>query len=140
MSHMPIVSAAHLFVALAFFSMNEHKNQRLTTYSRELRSNMTKEERHLWYDFLKNLPVTFHRQKVFGQYILDFYCASAGISIELDGSQHFSEEGEQKDGLRDCYCAERGVKVLRYSNLQIAEDFEGVCQDILREIEERRGT
>ena len=60
--------------------MNEHKNQRLTKYSRELRDNMTKEERHLWYDFLKNLPVTFHRQKVFGQYILDFYCASAGIA------------------------------------------------------------
>lgn len=66
---------------------------------------MTKEERHLWYDFLKNLPVTFHRQKVFGQYIFDFYCASAGIAIEVDGSQYFSEEGEQKDGLRDCYCA-----------------------------------
>lgn len=87
-----------------------------------------------------NLPVTFHRQKVFGQYIFDFYCASAGIAIEVDGSQYFSEEGEQKDGLRDCYCAERGVKVLRYFNLQIAEDFEGVCQDILREIEERRRT
>lgn len=105
MSHMPIVSAAHLFVALAL-----------------------------------NLPVTFHRQKVFGQYIVDFYCASARIAIEVDGSQYFSEEGEQKDGLRDCYCAERGVKVLRYFNLQIAEDFEGVCQDILREIEERRRT
>ena len=67
---------------------------------------MTKEERHLWYDFLKNLPVTFHRQKVFGQYIFDFYCASAGIAIEVDGSQYFSEEGEQKDGRRSKSAAE----------------------------------
>ncbi|MBQ9518178.1 MAG: DUF559 domain-containing protein, partial [Eubacterium sp.] len=64
---------------------------------------MTREERHLWYDFLKGLPVTFNRQKVIGSYIADFYCASAKIIVELDGSQHYEEKGVNKDEKRDAY-------------------------------------
>ncbi len=91
---------------------------------------MTKEERKLWYDCLKKLPTTFNRQKVFGKYILDFYCASAKIAIELDGSQHFEEEGQTKDKERDRYLNERGITVLRYSNRDVNFHFQEVCEDI----------
>lgn len=76
--------------------MNEISNPKLTGISKTLRKNMTKEERHLWYDFLKDLPVTVNRQKVIGDYIVDFYCATAKIVIELDGSQHFRKRAKQK--------------------------------------------
>ena len=95
---------------------------------------MTKEEKHLWYDFLKNLPITVNRQKVIGNYIVDFYCAKANIAIELDGSQHYFEKGLQKDTARDEYLNSLGIKVLRYSNLDIKKNFNGVCEDILRHI------
>lgn len=95
---------------------------------------MTKEERHLWYDFFKTLPQTVHRQKVIGPYIVDFYCANAKLVVELDGSQHYEQEGKQKDALRDAYLKHLGLTVLRYSNLDINKNFEGVCLDILQHI------
>ena len=97
---------------------------------------MTKEERHLWYDFLKQLPVTVHRQKVFGSYIVDFYIASRKIIIELDGSQHYEEANKQKDELRDAYFESMGCKVLRYSNADVNSRFSGVCEDIWEHIQE----
>ena len=99
---------------------------------------MTKEEKHLWYDFLKQLPVTVNRQKVIGNYIADFSIDSAKLIIELDGSQHYSEEGEAKDIIRDTYFKRIGIKVLRYTNRQIHENFKGVCADILSQIEQRQ--
>lgn len=95
---------------------------------------MTKEERHLWYDYLKLLPVPIKRQKVIGQYIVDFYCARAKIVIELDGSQHFEEKGKQADKTRDAYLSSLGITVLRYSNLDIHENFSGVCEDFYKHI------
>lgn len=95
---------------------------------------MTKEERHLWYDFLKGLPVTVKRQKVIGSYIVDFYVASSKIVIELDGSQHYEDDGIKKDVERDMILKSFGIKVLRYSNLDINKNFESVCQDILNNI------
>ncbi len=109
-------------------------NPKLTPRAQKLRRDMTKEERHLWYDFLKNLPVTIHRQKVIGNYIVDFYCASAQIAIELDGSQHFTPDGKEYDRQRDAYLQSRGIIVLRYSNGDIHRNFEGVCTDIHRNI------
>ncbi len=96
---------------------------------------MTKEERQLWYDFLKSLPVTVNRQKVIDRYIVDFYIASSKIVIELDGSQHYEDVNIIKDIERDKYLKDKGIKVLRYSNLDIARNFEGVCQDILNHID-----
>ena len=93
---------------------------------------MTKEERKLWYDCLKKLPVSVNRQKVFGKYILDFYCASVKIAIELDGSQHYEVEGREKDKLRDAYLKENDVTVLRYSNRDVNLNFDVVCEDIYR--------
>ena len=114
--------------------MNKTNNPTLTANAKELRKHMTKEERHLWYDFLKALPVTIHRQKVIGKYIADFYCANAKLVIELDGSQHYQETGQLADKVRDDYFFSLGLCVLRYSNLEINRNFDGVCSDILRHI------
>lgn len=114
--------------------MNKINNSKLTGNAKTLRKNMTKQERHLWYDFLKTLPVTVHRQKVIGKYIVDFYCAKSKIVIELDGSQHFEKEGQESDKKRDEYLQGLGMTVLRYSNLDIDKNFEGVCIDILKYI------
>lgn len=109
-------------------------NQKLTKNSQALRKNMTKEERKLWYEFLKELPVTFHRQKVINNYIVDFYCASAKLVIEIDGTQHYLDEGKAKDETRDNYLLSIGLTVLRYSNEDVNNSFESVCQDIFNNL------
>ena len=93
---------------------------------------MTKEERHLWYDFLKGLPIMVHRQKVIGPYIVDFYCAAAKLVVELDGSQHYSGEQQRADVERDAYFRGLGLTVVRYSNRDINDRFDDVCADICR--------
>ncbi len=119
--------------------MNNRQNPKLINNARLLRRNMTKEERHLWYDFLKGLPITVNRQKVIGNFIVDFYCAQAKLVIELDGSQHYADKGLEKDALRDAYLAELGVKVLRYSNADVNQQFARVCEDILHNLSVRIG-
>ena len=114
--------------------MNERNNSKLTRNAQVLRKSMTKEERHLWYDFLKLQKVTFNRQKVIGCFIADFYCAEKRLVIELDGTQHYMDEGKQADKERDAYFSSLGLTVLRYSNRQIHNEFEGICQDILRHL------
>ncbi len=114
--------------------MNKTNNSRLTSNAKVLRRNMTKEERHLWYDFLKLLPITVNRQKVIGKYIVDFYIASSKIVIELDGSQHYEDKGVENDAKRDAFLNSLGIKVLRYSNLDVNQRFESVCEDILNHI------
>ena len=114
--------------------MNTTNNKKLTGNAKALKKNMTKEERHLWYDFLKQLPITVHRQKVIGKYIVDFYIAETKIAIEIDGSQHYEEEGIKKDIERDRYLNELGIKVIRYSDTDINSRFEGVCDDLLKNL------
>ena len=111
--------------------MNQLQNFKLTPISQKLRKNMTKEERKLWYEFLKQLPVTVHRQKPIENYIVDFYIPSSKLVIELDGSQHFEEEYQEKDKIRDQRLKELGLTVLRYSNAEINQNLRGVCEDIL---------
>jgi very-short-patch-repair endonuclease len=110
--------------------MNKNNNSELTHIAQHLRKNMTKEERHLWYDFLKDLPITIQRQKVIGQYIVDFYCAAAKLVIEIDGSQHFEPEKIEADALREKFLIGLGLSVKRYANNEINHDFENVCDDI----------
>ena len=116
--------------------MNKTSNAKLTGNAKTLRRNMTKEERHLWYDFLKSLPQTVNRQKVIGPYIVDFYCAEAKLVIELDGSQHY--EQPQADRERDRYLNDLGLSVVRYSNRDINTCFDRVCTDILRRLSTSR--
>ena len=107
-------------------------------YAQALRRNATKEERRLWYDFLKVYPVQFRRQVVFGRYILDFYCAKAKLAVELDGSQHYQDEGPAQDAARSAYLQETyGIHVLRFTNLELQRQFEGVCQRIDMEVRRR---
>ena len=105
-------------------------NTELTKYARELRKNMTKEERHLWYDYLRSYPVRFLRQKVIDSYIADFYCHDARLIIELDGSQHYEKEGLRKDRSRTDALERRGLKVVRIPNNEINQNFDGVCEYI----------
>ena len=91
---------------------------------------MTDEEKHLWFDYLRFLPITIKRQKVLGHYIADFYCASAKLVIELDGSQHREEKGAEADRIRDRYMAGLGLSVLRFTNEQVNTDFKWVCSTI----------
>ncbi len=103
----------------------------LTGTAQRLRREMTPQERHLWYDFLSALPVRFRRQKVVGGYIVDFYCADPKLVIELDGSQHCADAAKENDAARDAWLKQQGITVLRYSNLDIQTNFEGVCGEIL---------
>ena len=114
--------------------MNGTNNSKLTKRSQRLRKEMTAEEKQLWYQFLKKLPYTFHRQKVIGNYIADFYCAKAALVIELDGTQHFETDGQKADVERDAYFRSLGITVLRYSNRQINQEFSRVCEDILQHL------
>ena len=98
--------------------------------AQKLRREMTKQERHLWYDFLKSYPITFRRQKQFSHYIVDFYCASAGLVVELDGSQHYDPDEQRYDQKRTAYLNSLGIEVLRFSNLDVQRNLIGVCQAI----------
>ena len=120
--------------------MNKTQNPKLSANAKRLRRNMTKEERHLWYDFLKALPVMVHRQKVIGNYIVDFYIAQAKLVVELDGTQHYEAEGKRADEIRDAYLASLGLTVLRYSNADINLRFQSVCEDIWNRLKLSEGT
>jgi very-short-patch-repair endonuclease len=98
---------------------------------------MTKEERRLWYDFLRDYPVRFMRQRPIDRYIVDFYCSKALLAIELDGSQHYDENGLRKDSVRDADLARVGVKVLRIPNSEVNQNFPGVCEYIDIEVKKR---
>ena len=106
-------------------------NKSLTDHARDLRKNMTPEEKHLWYDFLKRLPYNVRRQHNIENYIVDFYIAEKKIVIELDGIQHTSYEHQQKDKSRDDELSKWGITVLRYPNESIRREFNWVASDIL---------
>ena len=105
-------------------------NKNTVPAARILRKNMTKEERHLWYDFLRTYPIKFLRQKPLGKFIADFYCAKAKIIIELDGSQHYEEINIEKDTQRTTYLEQYGIKVIRIPNNEVNRNFKGVCEYI----------
>ncbi|MBR4949823.1 MAG: endonuclease domain-containing protein [Clostridia bacterium] len=116
--------------------MDRKHNKTITHIARILRKNMTKEERHLWYDFLRKYPIKFSRQKILGKYIVDFYCASANLIVELDGSQHYKETGIKNDLERTDYLEKYGLKVLRIQNNQINQNFKDVCYYIDNEVKQ----
>ena len=107
--------------------MQSKHNKQLVPLARALRKNMTKEERRLWYDFLRDYPVRFSRQKVLGRYIADFYSAEAKLIIELDGSQHYEDENIRKDARRTEFLEAYGLRIIRVANNEITENFDGVC-------------
>ena len=110
--------------------MDRKHNSNLTKNAKTLRKEMTKEERHLWYDFLRSYPIRFLRQKVIDNYIVDFYCHEARLIIELDGSQHYTDTGMAKDRIRTEKIAHRDLTVIRIPNNEINRNFKGVCEYI----------
>lgn len=106
------------------------RNANLKVFSQKLRKEQTKEESLLWYCFLSKQDVRFRRQYIIGNYIVDFYCHKAKLVIELDGSQHYEQQGKAADARRDAYLREQGLTVLRYSNADINQRFDSVCEDI----------
>ena len=109
--------------------------QPLVKNAQLLRKNMTPEEKHLWYDFLKKLPITVNRQKNIGNYIVDFFISEKRTVIEIDGRQHQMSEAKNADRQRDKDFENLGIAVLRYSNNDINHNFKEVCEDILKHIE-----
>ena len=109
----------------------QHKhNKDIVPNAKSLRSNMTREECHLWYDFLRKHPARFSRQKVLGRYFADFYSAQAKLVIELDGSQHYDEAAQLRDSERTAFLEGYDLKVLRFTNLDVNRNFDGVCSEI----------
>ena len=110
--------------------MKHYNSPNLVRYSQTLRKEMTPQERHLWYDYFKKLPLNVNRQKVILDYIVDFYIHQKRIAIELDGSQHYTQEHLEYDSIRDKRLGQLGITVLRYSNIDVDYRFESVCSDI----------
>ena len=110
--------------------MEPKHNKQLVPFAKQLRKEMTKEERHLWYDYLRTYPVRFSRQKVLGKYIADFYSAEAKLVIELDGSQHYDGHNAEKDAERTAFLESYGLRVIRIPNNEVSRNFRGVCDYI----------
>ena len=107
--------------------------------AQNLRKNMTQEEKHLWFDFLKAYPIQFRRQKPVNQYILDFYCSKAKLAVELDGSQHYETDAQKYDAERTKFLEEQGIEVLRFTNQEIKQHFPEVVKLIEEKVKERMG-
>ena len=116
--------------------MQPKHNKQLVPLAKQLRKEMTKEERHLWYDFLRLYPVRFSRQKVLGKYIADFYSAEAKLVIELDGSQHYEDRNVKKDADRTALLEGYGLRVIRIPNNEVGRNFRGVCAYIDAAVEQ----
>ena len=114
--------------------MSKPYNRTIIPRAKELRKNMTAQEKHLWYDYLSKLTVRFQRQKVIGSYIVDFYCHAHALVIEVDGSQHYTETGLAHDNERTAYLKCLNLTVIRVTNLEIDKQFAAVCQTIARYI------
>ena len=119
-----------LFIRKSFTNMSLHYNSNNIPFAKELRKNATRHENKLWYNFLSTFKPRFQRQKAIGDYIADFYCHRAKLIIELDGSQHFTPEGKAYDEYRTNELGKFEIYVLRFSNRQIDENFQGVCKYI----------
>ncbi|MBR5293415.1 MAG: endonuclease domain-containing protein [Oscillospiraceae bacterium] len=118
----------------------EKRRDFLEGNAQNLRKNQTKEEGLLWYRFLCRYPVKFRRQYIIGNYIVDFYCHGAKLAVELDGSQHYDPAEAEKDRARTAYLESLGLRVLRFSNLDVLRRFEDVCAEIDRTAKSRAGT
>ena len=113
------------------------KNNDLLDNARSLRQNMTKQEKHLWYDFLQNYPIKIYKQRIIDNYIVDFYCHQAKLVIEIDGAQHYTPDAKIYDQARTEVLERYGLLVLRFTNGDINERFDGVCYVIDKTIKER---
>ena len=113
------------------------KNIELLQNAKSLRKTLTKQEKHLWYDFLCKYPVKIYRQRIVDGFIVDFYCHKAKMVIEIDGSQHYTTEGKEYDTFRSKILKQYGLHVVRFTNMDVDKNFNGVCYMIDKAIQER---
>ena len=110
--------------------MNRRKplptNESLKKYAVEMRKNQTDEEKKVWYQILKGRTPKFHRQRIIGNYIVDFYCPQLRLAIEIDGYQHFYEENIEYDSKRTEYIESQDIYILRFENTEVNKDIEYV--------------
>ena len=109
----------------------------LTPRSQSLRRDPSPAERKLWYEFLRDLPIKFTRQKPLGHYIADFYCARYRLVVELDGDNHYTDAAQRYDETRTAALTRLGVRVVRFTNAEVMRDFEGVCATLMRVLNEK---
>ena len=119
--------------------MDVKHNPKYTRKAQSLRKNATPQERHLWYDFLNQYPVRFRRQVTIDRFIVDFFCAEAKLVIEIDGSQHYEEQGLAHDAERTAILTSYGLEVLRFSNRDINTEFTAVCEHIHNTVKKKIG-
>ncbi len=120
--------------------LEKKHNSCLTSTARKLRKEMTPQEKRLWYDFFKGCNYRILKQKIIGRFIVDFYCAAAKLAIEIDGSQHLTEEGIVKDEERTEILKLYGIAAIRFSNYEVDTDFEAVCNKIDQLVKQRSQT
>ena len=101
-------------------------NENLKKYAVEMRKNQTEEEKKVWYQILKGRTPKFHRQRIIGNYIVDFYCPQLRLAIEIDGYQHFYEENLEYDSKRTEYIETLDIYILRFENTEVNKDIEYV--------------
>ena len=116
--------------------MEHPRNNANLAAAKNLRRNMTPQERHLWYDFLRYCKPRFRRQEIIGNYIADFFCYQAKLVVEVDGSGHYDPKEMQKDERRSEYFHNFGIRVLRFSNADVNRNFSGVCEAIMLALEQ----
>ena len=117
--------------------MSVKKNNQMLPRAKELRRSMTSQERKLWYLFLREYTVKIYKQRIIDSFIVDFYCASAKLAIELDGSQHYTKQGQAYDAERSACLARYGLTILRFTNTDVDKHFALVCDTIHTAIQER---
>ena len=108
--------------------LEHNHNKEIVPLAKALRKNMTSEEKHLWYDFLKDYPIKFTRQKVLGKYIVDFYCPKAKLVVEIDGTQHYDKDGIEYDAERTEFLKGYDITVIRMLNRDVNSNFNAVCK------------
>lgn len=109
---------------------NNMSNVETKRFAKKLRKEMTRQEKHLWYDFLRKHRCKWYKQKPIGKYIADFYCGSVKLVVELDGSQHYEKYHSEYDRKRSIYFAYFGIRVIRFPNNIIDKNFNSVCEEI----------
>lgn len=114
------------------------KNNQMLPRARELRREMTAQERKLWYLFLRKYPAKIYKQRIIDSFIVDFYCASAKLVVEIDGSQHYTEQGQAYDAERSACLLRYGLQVIRFSNADVDHRFDMVCAAIHTAIQTRK--
>lgn len=113
------------------------RDKNMMPRARAMRRKMTRQESHLWYDFLSVYPIHWYRQRIINSYIVDFYCASAELVVEIDGPQHETEHGRLNDTIRTSVLQTYGLKVIRFSNQEVEQNFRHVCQEIDAQVRSR---